>query len=329
MRRILIALGLLMVAEGAVAGEVKVAVASNFTVTAERLAAAFTARTGDEAVLSFGASGALYTQIAQGAPFEVLLSADGARPRMAIENGFAVGGTRQTYAIGALVLYAPGLDLTSGFGVLKADAFAHLAVADPTTSPSGAAADFALAALGLKGPLADRLVDLAGLWLPAQTVYLDNRPMNGRPGFWVLTPLRLSGTDKLVLVQRGWMARDFVDRTRLTPIQTQTTEVRIQGRMAPGPAKLYAFKGADTGLIRQNLDIQAYAEEIRQPLIPVLVLQTGAASEGLQRDWAAPNNGVDKHHGYAVQWFALCALVLGLYAWFQGIVPLRRRAKSP
>jgi surfeit locus 1 family protein len=125
------------------------------------------------------------------------------------------------------------------------------------------------------------------------------------------------------------MARDFVDRTRLTPIQTQTTEVRIQGRMAPGPAKLYAFKGADTGLIRQNLDIQAYAEEIRQPLIPVLVLQTGAASEGLQRDWAAPNNGVDKHHGYAVQWFALCALVLGLYAWFQGIVPLRRRAKSP
>jgi molybdate transport system substrate-binding protein len=147
-----------MVAEGAVAGEVKVAVASNFTVTAERLAAAFTARTGDEAVLSFGASGALYTQIAQGAPFEVLLSADGARPRMAIENGFAVGGTRQTYAIGALVLYAPGLDLTSGFGVLKADAFAHLAVADPTTSPYGAAADFALAALGLKGPLADRLV---------------------------------------------------------------------------------------------------------------------------------------------------------------------------
>jgi surfeit locus 1 family protein len=177
--------------------------------------------------------------------------------------------------------------------------------------------------------LADRLVDIAGLWLPAQTVYLDNRPMNGRPGFWVLTPLRLSGTDKLVLVQRGWMARDFVDRTRLTPIQTQTTEVRIQGRMAPGPAKLYAFKGADTGLIRQNLDIKAYAEEIRQPLIPVLVLQTGAASEGLQRDWAAPNTGVDKHHGYAVQWFALCALVLGLYAWFQGIVPLRRRAKSP
>ena len=81
--------------------------------------------------------------------------------------------------------------------------------------------------------LADRLVDIAGLWLPAQTVYLDNRPMNGRPGFWVLTPLRLSGTDKLVLVQRGWMARDFVDRTRLTPIQTQATEVRIQGRMAP------------------------------------------------------------------------------------------------
>lgn len=176
--------------------------------------------------------------------------------------------------------------------------------------------------------LADRRVDIAGLWLTAQTVYLDNRPMNGRPGFWVLTPLKLSGTDKLVLVQRGWMARDFVDRARLAPIVTLATEVRIQGRMAPGPAKLYAFKGADTGLIRQNLDIQAYAEEIRQPLLPVMVLQTGAASEGLQRDWAAPNTGVDKHHGYAAQWFGLCALVLVLYVWFQAIVPLRRRAKS-
>jgi surfeit locus 1 family protein len=125
------------------------------------------------------------------------------------------------------------------------------------------------------------------------------------------------------------MARDFVDRARLAPVETLATEVRIQGRMAPGPAKLYAFKGADTGLIRQNLDIKAYAEEIRQPLLPVLVLQSGAGSEGLQRAWGAPITGDDHLHGYAVQWFGLCALVLGLYAWFQVIVPLRRRAKSP
>jgi surfeit locus 1 family protein len=176
--------------------------------------------------------------------------------------------------------------------------------------------------------LSDRRVDITGLWLAAQTLYLDNRPMNGRPGFWVMTPLQLSGTDKVVLVQRGWIPRDFVDRSRLAPVETSAQEVRLQGRMAPAPAKLYAFKGADTGLIRQNLNIGVLAAETGLPLLPVLVLQTGPASEGLQREWAAPNTGIDKHHGYAFQWFGLSALVLGLYVWFQWIVPLRRRSKA-
>ena len=176
--------------------------------------------------------------------------------------------------------------------------------------------------------LSDRRVDIKGQWQAAQTVYLDNRPMNGRPGFWVMTPLQLSGTDRVVLVQRGWIPRDFVDRSRLAPVETSAQEVRLQGRMAPAPAKLYAFKGADTGLIRQNLDIGVLAAETGLPLLPVLVLQTGPASEGLQREWAAPNTGIDKHHGYAFQWFGLSALVLSLYVWFQCIVPLRRRSKA-
>jgi surfeit locus 1 family protein len=176
--------------------------------------------------------------------------------------------------------------------------------------------------------LSDRRVDITGLWLAAQTLYLDNRPMNGRPGFWVMTPLQLSGTDKVVRVQRGWIARDFVDRSRLAPVETSAQEVRLQGRMAPAPAKLYAFKGADTGLIRQNLNIGVLAAETGLPLLPVLVLQTGPASEGLQREWAAPNIGIDKHHGYAFQWFGLSALVLGLYVWFQWVMPLRRRSKA-
>lgn len=189
-------------------------------------------------------------------------------------------------------------------------------------------ASFALLNPSALAALSDRRVDISGQWQAPQTVYLDNRPMNGRPGFWVMTPLQLSGTDKVVLVQRGWIPRDFVDRSRLAPVETSAQEVRLQGRMAPAPAKLYAFKGADTGLIRQNLDIGVLAAETGLPLLPVLVLQTGPASEGLQREWAAPNTGIDKHHGYAFQWFGLSALVLGLYVWFQWIVPLRRRSKA-
>ena len=173
--------------------------------------------------------------------------------------------------------------------------------------------------------LVDRRVELSGRWLPTQTVYLDNRQMNGRAGFWVLTPLQLEGSDKAVMVQRGWIARDFQQRTRLAPIETPSVRVTVQGRMAPAPAKLYAFKGSDTGRVRQNLDIAEFSAETKLPLVAALVLQTGAGSEGLQRDWQAPNTGVDKHYGYAVQWFGLCALVLGLYVWFQLVLPRRQR----
>jgi len=171
----------------------------------------------------------------------------------------------------------------------------------------------------------DRRIELTGRWLKGQTVYLDNRPMNAKPGFWVMTPLRLTGSEKVVLVQRGWIPRNFDDRTAIAPIETPEETVTLMGRMAPAPAKLYAFKGADAGSIRQNLDIVAFAAETGLPLLPVLVIQIDPTSEGLQRDWAAPNTGVDKHYGYAVQWFGLSALVIGLYIWFQLIVPHRQR----
>ncbi len=174
------------------------------------------------------------------------------------------------------------------------------------------------------GPWVDRRIELSGRWLAGKSIYLDNRPMNAKPGFWVVTPLLLTGSDKVVLVQRGWIPRNFQDRTVLAPIETPTQTVTLLGRMAPAPAKLYAFKGADTGSIRQNLDIPFFTAETGLPLIHALVIQLDPASEGLQRDWAAPNTGVDKHYGYAFQWFGLCLLVVGLYAWFQLILPYRQ-----
>lgn len=176
--------------------------------------------------------------------------------------------------------------------------------------------------------LKDRRVQLTGQWQPASTVYLDNRPMNQRPGFWVLTPLLLEGSDKVVLVQRGWIPRDFQDRSRLAPIETPAGTVSVQGRMAPAPGKLYEFDEAVPGRIRQNLDIAEFRAETALPLLGALVIETGQASEGLLREWPAPLTGVDKHYGYAVQWFGLSALVSGLYFWFQWISPRRRRSQG-
>lgn len=168
-----------------------------------------------------------------------------------------------------------------------------------------------------------RQARLQGVWQDAHTVYLDNRPMSGKSGFWVVTPLALEGGPRWVLVQRGWVPRDFNDRSRLPAISTPQGLVTISGRMAPPPSKLYEFDGVQTGRIRQNLDIGAFSAEVGQPLLLASLLQTDAASEGLLRDWVAPATGIDKHHGYAFQWFALSALIVSLYVWFQLILPRR------
>jgi surfeit locus 1 family protein len=174
-----------------------------------------------------------------------------------------------------------------------------------------------LAATGDLQAIVHRRVVLRGRWLPDHTVFLDNRQMNGRPGFFVLTPLRLADGGPVVLVQRGWAPRNFLDRTQLPVVPTPLVDVELVGRIVPAPSKLYDFSGADTGPIRQNLDLAAFGAEIREPLLSVAVLQTGTADDGLQRDWPQPATGVEKHHGYAFQWFGLSALVAILYVWFQ------------
>jgi len=169
---------------------------------------------------------------------------------------------------------------------------------------------------------------LKGSWRPEHTVYLDNRPMAGKTGFVVLTPLVLEGGTQAIVVQRGWVPRNFADRARLPEVATPTGTVTVEGRIAAPPSRLYEFQGVESGRIRQNLDLQAYRAQTGLPLLEVSLLQTGAASEGLLREWVAPNLGVDKHYGYAFQWFGLCALVFILYGWFQLVLPLRARSHS-
>lgn len=148
-----------LAAAPALAADAQVAVAANFTEPAKEIAAAFKAKTGHTATLSFGASGQFYTQMAHGAPYEVFLSADAERPKKAEDEGLAVKGTRYTYAFGRLVLYSktPGLVDVKG-AVLKSDRFAKLAVADPTAAPYGAAAIQTMRKLGVYDALASRIV---------------------------------------------------------------------------------------------------------------------------------------------------------------------------
>lgn len=168
-----------------------------------------------------------------------------------------------------------------------------------------------------------RTVRLQGRWLAARTVYLDNRQMDGRPGFYVVTPLQLAAGDA-VLVQRGWAPRDLRDRTIVPAVPTPDGEVELQGRVMPPPARLFDFGGVAAGTIRQNLDLAAYSHEIGVPLRPLSIQQTAGADDGLQRRWPAPAADVQKHYGYAVQWFGMASLIAGLYLWFQLLKPRLR-----
>lgn len=173
-----------------------------------------------------------------------------------------------------------------------------------------------------------RAVHLQGRWFAERTVYLENRQMNGRPGFFVLTPLMLDD-GAAVLVQRGWSPRDAADRTRIAAPPAPSGRVQLVGRVAAGASRLYELGPAASapGVIRHNLDLADFARETRLPLLPLVLLQEEGnvpPADGLLRQWPAPAADVHKHYGYAFQWFALCALVLGLYVWFQLIRPRRQ-----
>ena len=195
----------------------------------------------------------------------------------------------------------------------------------------------------LKDPLAlvHRSARLSGHWLGQHTVYLDNRVMSGKTGFVVVTPMQLEGREEAVLVQRGWVQRDLVDPTRVPAVPTPDGLVQVQGRIALPPSRYLELShtdpaaaagapgGAGSSRIRQNLDQNAFAGEIRRPLLDVSLQQTGAASDGLLREWAAPNLGIERHYGYAFQWFSLAALIALLFVWFQLIAPHVRKRSVP
>jgi molybdate transport system substrate-binding protein len=181
------ALGALLaaLAAPAEAGQTHVAVAANFTEPAKEIAALFKEKTGHEAVLIFGASGAFFTQITHSAPFEVFLSADSDRPKAAIDGGYAVPDSLFTYAIGKLVLWSRVVDVTDGEAALKAGNFLKLSIANPVAAPYGTAAVETMKALSVYDALRPKIVQ--GNSIAQAFQFVDTR--NAEVGFVALSQL--------------------------------------------------------------------------------------------------------------------------------------------
>ncbi|MFO8142817.1 MAG: molybdate ABC transporter substrate-binding protein [Marinobacter sp.] len=183
----LLALSLPLSIATARAGEVRLAIATNFHDAAERLAAHFSETTGHSTRISYGSTGKLYAQIRHGAPFDAYLAADEERPHLMEREGSGVPGTRFTYAIGKLVLWSPDAEaFREPQALLEADTLRRLAIANPKTAPYGLAARQTLEHLGLWKALESRLVRGESIAQTFQFVATGN----AKAGFVALAQLR-------------------------------------------------------------------------------------------------------------------------------------------
>ncbi|HUH87029.1 MAG TPA: SURF1 family protein [Pusillimonas sp.] len=186
-----------------------------------------------------------------------------------------------------------------------------------------------------------------GIWLPEFTVLLDNRNYNGRPGFWVATPLLLDTSSRAaLLVLRGWLPRPVGPEGQLPDLTPPTGPQKVSGNLlervprlfelrsfsGPSPSALpKAFPAADAAPPRvQNLDLADYEAATGLKLMPVVLEQTseGEGDHRLNRNWPLPPTDSDTNRGYALQWFSFAAIAIG--AWIVIVWrTLRRRARKP
>jgi cytochrome oxidase assembly protein ShyY1 len=171
-------------------------------------------------------------------------------------------------------------------------------------------------------------VSLRGRFLADYEVWLDTRLQDGRSGLMLVTPLRLAD-GAVVLVNRGFAARTSSDRSRLPEVLRPADEVTVEGLAVARTSRVLALgedapAGAGRPLVWQNLDFDAYERVSGLAVARWVVQQTGGDADGLARSWPRLAAGVDKHHGYALQWFSLAALVAALTVFF-GVRALRRR----
>jgi molybdate transport system substrate-binding protein len=200
------------------AAEVHVAAASNFTQPLEKLAEQFTKDTGHRLILSYGATGKLSTQVTNGAPFEVFLSADQEHPKKLIQSGKAVAGTESTYAIGKLVLWSPQLKVIGPQAdALKLGRFKHLSIGNPKLAPYGQAAKETLEKMGLWEKFQSRVVLGENITQAYQFVSTGNAELgfvalsqikqDGKSpegSFWVVPQSRYSAIKQdVVLLEKG------------------------------------------------------------------------------------------------------------------------------
>ena len=162
-----------------------------------------------------------------------------------------------------------------------------------------------------------RRVRVHGEFVAGWPVLLANRPRGSQSGFYLAMPFKIAGADEHVLVLRGWLPRQ-AEFDKLPTFATPAGPVTLEGRLVLTAGKVMELGDGPPlapGAAVQNLTPQALAQASGLRLLPFLVQQTlpAAPADLMARDWPLPEAGIDKHRGYAFQWYALAALALLFY----------------
>lgn len=158
-----------------------------------------------------------------------------------------------------------------------------------------------------------RRVVLKGEFVGNWPLYLDNRPYKGAAGLYLLMPLKVAGSSRHVLVARGWLARNMADRAKLPALMTPPGTIEIEGVVRRNPGHLLQLGTAEIlrpHAILQNVTVAEFAVASQLTLEPFIVEQLSDTADRLIRDWPRPSTGIDKHRGYAFQWYGLAAMAL-------------------
>jgi surfeit locus 1 family protein len=169
-----------------------------------------------------------------------------------------------------------------------------------------------------------RRASVRGEYVDRYTILLDNKVYRGRVGYHVVSPLRIAGGDVCVLVDRGWVAAGAT-RAELPHVGAPSGEQRVEG-IAVAPSSRYFELAPEVlqGPVWENLVLERYRAWSGLVLQPVVIQQTNDAHDGLIREWGRPDTGVDRHRGYALQWFSFAILAFVLYI----ALNLKRRAND-
>lgn len=158
-----------------------------------------------------------------------------------------------------------------------------------------------------------RRVEARGVLDARYEILLDNRIHNGVAGYHVLTPLKLEGANRYVLINRGWISVGTT-RDALPQIPALTSQVKITGLALDPDTRYFELRGAQAqGRLWQNLNFERYTAHSGLSLQPFVLQQSNDTGDGLIRDWPRPDTGVATHVSYAMQWYGLAATLVVLW----------------